>query len=412
MTLMRVAYVAASLDPVWGGPVAAVQALARELQKLGVDITVYAPRGVRVGSAAIQLDEARTFPTGCLASLWTGYSPSLAHTLNIEMQRFDIVHIHELWHHPHVAAYKAAIRWGRPFIVSPHGELGPWHMKHKAIKKSAYMRLVQRRILGRAAALHALTEQEKADIHRYVPDAMVRVIPNGVDASRYVNLPPRSALETRFPTLKGKSIILFLGRLHRSKGVHTLASAFATATRHRTDLALVLAGSDEEGLKPRLERFFRKMGLGERVVFTGLLAGDNKFEAFGAADLFVLPSYAEGFSTTVLEAMASGIPVVISEACRFPKVAVHEAGIVVPTGDADALARAIVQVLVDDQARREMGARGRRLVWRCYTWASVAAAMFDLYTFVSEQIPEQQVHHRGHQPFPKATWKDTKTAVE
>ena len=116
----------------------------------------------------------------------------------------------------------------------------------------------------------------------------------------------------------------------------------------------------------------------DRTVFTGMLTGRDKLAALKCADLFVLSSYSEGFSIAVLEALAGGLPVVISRQCNFPEVSEHAAGFVVEPEE-PAVTQAISTLLSDAGLRVAMGRNGRRLVREKYTWAGVAAAMADRY---------------------------------
>lgn len=375
---MRIAYVVASADTRWGGPVAAVKALSRELKALGAEVVVYAPRGTRVGEPMETDPGIITFPVRLMGRLWTGYAPGLAKALWKDIRGFDVVHAHELWHYPSLAAFRVTRAVRKPFVISPHGELGPWHVRQKRLKKSLYMWIAQRRALNGANVVQALTPQEEQDIRRYVPNARVTVIPNGVDLASYRDLPPRSLLEREYPELHGRTTILFLGRLHQSKGVESLARTFVSVASEFPDVALILAGPDERNLKPRLEGLFRRARVADRVVFPGVITGDRKRMVLGAADLFILPSYGEGFSTAVLEALAAGVPVVLTEACRFPEVARHGAGLVVPTGDEGALQSALSSLLRHRAYLSEMGRRGKRLASE-YSWPTIARRMLDMY---------------------------------
>lgn len=384
---MKVLHVVASLTMEWGGPVAVIQGLTRALNEQGVDSTIFATAGRRVGTDPIPLDWCSTkmFPTTWPAMLWTGYAPSIRSGLRGAMDTHDVVHIHELWHYGGYAAYREARRAGRPYIVTVHGGLDPWALRHRGLKKRLYMALVQRRILQGAMAIHAVTEQEAFQIKAQGIDARISVIPNGINADEFAILPDKKAFLRQWPQLEGKLLILFLGRIHPKKGLDLLARAYAQIVSHRDDVALVIVGPDEGNYRASVESLLLAAGVSSKVFFTGMLGGHEKLCAYAAADIFVLPSYSEGFSMAVLEAMASGLPVVITPHCHFPEVADAGAGLIVEPEHGQ-LRDALARLLDEPGLRRQMGERGRRLVKERYTWDAVAAQMKRLYQEVAAGV--------------------------
>ena len=137
-----------------------------------------------------------------------------------------------------------------------------------------------------------------------------------------------------------------------------------------------------------MKSLLRTTGVLDRAVFTGMLTGEDKLAALSCADIFVLPSYSEGFSIAILEAMAARLPVVITEGCNFPEVAEHGAGFVVEASETP-VAEAISALLSDDALRVHMGQRGRKLVTERYTWQETASTIADLYrSLVAKRQPE------------------------
>jgi glycosyltransferase involved in cell wall biosynthesis len=383
---MKVLHVAASLSPEWGGPVAVIANLTHALEATGVKCTVFATTGRRVGTDPASLDgvETHLFPTGPLARLWVGHAPGLARALSWAVPDYDLVHIHELWHYPHYAAYRAAQEAGKPYVVTVHGELDPWALGHKRLKKQVYMTAVQRRILQGAAALHAITAAEEQQIQSlgFVPP--VAIIPNGIYPETADCLPTPDEFLTHYPELVGKRIILFLGRIHPKKGLDILAKAFGQLVQSRQDISLVIAGPDEGGYCRQVEDMLKEARALDRTVFTGMLTGTEKLAAFSAASVFVLPSYSEGFSVAILEAMACGLPVIISHQCRFPEVAEAGSGLVIGS-DAEQLHAALAHLLDHPEEGREMGRRGRQMVIQKYTWDSVANRVRQLYSAILQR---------------------------
>jgi glycosyltransferase involved in cell wall biosynthesis len=163
--------------------------------------------------------------------------------------------------------------------------------------------------------------------------------------------------------------VLFLGRLHPKKGLELLLPAFA---RLPGDALLVIAGPDSDGYRARLEALAAGLGVGHRLLFTGLLLGRDKWAALVDADLFVLPSYQENFGIAVVEALAAGTPVLISDQVNLHReVRGAEVGGVVPL-DPEALATDLARWMGDANLRREAGAQGAALVRERYLWGPIA----------------------------------------
>jgi len=298
---------------------------------------------------------------------------------------FDLVHIHEIWHHPHFAAYCAAKRAGKPYIVSIRGALESWCLNYKALKKRVYATLIQKRTLREASVLHALTVDELRSIRAFGLDNHVVVIPNGLDATEFQDLPGREKLEQLYPQLRGKQVVLFLGRIHSQKGLDLLAEAFGRIVEERREVCLLIAGPDHDGYRAQVERVLSAQGALDKVIFPGMLSGQEKLAALSGVDLFVLPSYSEGFSMAILDALFCGLPVIITGQCHFPEVAQAKAGVVIEP-DVDQLVEALVGLLDRPELRKEMGENGRQLIMEKFTWEKVADQMFRLYEDVLRKM--------------------------
>ena len=236
-------------------------------------------------------------------------------------------------------------------------------------------------MLRGADALHAITSAERDQIARLGYDTPTIVAPNGIDIAPFDNLPALSQFLNKYPALKGKRVVLFLGRLNPKKGLDILAHSFSSISQQFEDVALLVVGPDEYGTRAKMESILTSKGTLDKTVFTGLLTGQDKLGALACADVFVLPSYSDVLGIAVLEAMAARIPVVITEGCEFPEVADHGAGFVVGASE-EPVAEALGALLSDAALRVRMGGCGRQLVTECYTWQSTAAAVACLYKSV------------------------------
>ncbi len=222
------------------------------------------------------------------------------------------------------------------------------------------------------------------------------MVPNGIDWERYRTLPPRGALRTRWG-LHDEPVVLFLGRLHFKKGLDLLIPAFDALRRELPDAQLVIAGPENDDYGAKVRGWVRERGLDQAVHFVGMLTGDDVVQAYVDADVFALPSYTENFGMTVAEAMACGLPVVISDQVNIHAEVAHAGAGVVTRCDAAEVANALHTLLGDVERRRTMGQAGRRLVQQRYTWPLVVEALTREYEAVIER---HRVAHPGTKPSP------------
>lgn len=376
---MRVLHVTAGMTADQGGPPRAVEALCGSLARRGLECTVYAPAPRPVAGEMLKPEgtELRFFPRGRLDRYWPGYSPAMARALKKEIRQYDIVHIHELWHYPHYAAASVAGRVGVPYVASPHGTMAQGAIAQKRLKKLAYSALVQKRLLEGAAAVHAMTIAEAEDAERYLRNARVSVIPFGVDIEALSDLAPPGVFERNHPQIAGKRVVLFMGRLNAVKGLDILIPAFTRLAAAREDLFLVIAGPDD-GYGEETAKRVRESGQADRIILAGILEGEERLAALARANVFVLPSYGEGFSVAILEALAAGCPVVITHGCNFPEVADTGAGMVV-NPEVKEVSEALGRVLDDAELARRMSGAAKDLIREKYDQELIAANFVCMY---------------------------------
>jgi len=377
---MNILHVASSLSSEWGGPSKVVVELTGALAQKGVKVSIYAPseNAKNVNRRDSKGVHIKLFPKGFLSRFWTSYSSPLAKALMKEASSFDLIHIHEIWHHPHFAAYQAARFSKKHFIVTIHGMLEPWCLNYKSLRKKIYSILIQRKILKEASGIHAFTETEVKNISNFVDNKNILLIPNGLNLEEFKNLPNREWIEDIYPEMKGKKVILFLGRIHPIKGLNILVRAFNTIVKTRNDIQLVIAGPDNYNYKNRIVEILKRENALSNTTFTGMLTGNKKLATLSRADIFVLPSYSEGFSISILEAMACGIPVIITKQCNFPEVGEVGGGKVIDTNTVQ-LSNALIELLDNTDLCKEMGSRGKRLVMEKYRWDKVADKLIVAY---------------------------------
>lgn len=391
---MNLLHVAPYYAPAWryGGTVRAVTDLTRAQAAAGHRVFVLTTDALGPGERA---PAAREVIDGVDVTRIRNCCPVLRDRLNLSTPRgiapaagrliregaIDAVHCHELRTVENLLVAPVANRLGVPLVVSPHGTL-PYDTGRGGVKR-LWDRLFAARLLPRFDRVIALTAAEAADARALwsrwgatLPGEQISVVPNGVHLDDFANLPPGGPFRARW-NLGDGPVVLFLGRLHERKGAQFLIPAFARALAAAPDARLVIAGPDE-GMLAALQAQVRDLGLGERVVFTGLLSGDERLAALSAANLFALPAVGEGFSMAVLEAMACGLPVLLTPGCHFPEAEEAGAGVVVERA-VEPLAGALADLLANADRRAAMGRTARALVERRYTWPQVVARLDDAY---------------------------------
>ena len=377
---MKVLHIIPSLSQEWGGPVSVVSGLLPALRRAGVDVSIFASfqKGKKDKIIPLEGVNIKLFKQDFFSKICTAHSSGFMKTLYNEIANFDIVHVHGVWHYPNFATCLVAKKTQKPYVVTIHGVLAPWSLRWKFFKKRIYSILFLKHILGKATAIQAITEVEVDYIKRFVNNKRITVIPNGIDIQKFKKLPSVQEIEKRYPTLVQKRVILFLGRIHHGKGLDILAQALSKIIKSDDNIFLLIVGPDEGGYKVKAESIFKKENILNKVLFTGMLTGKEKLAVLSRADLFVLPSYSEGFSVTVLEAMACKLPVIITNRCNFPEVARVKAGRIVEP-DVGQLSKAIFELINNPELCQKMGENGERLIIEKYTWDKIANQMICLY---------------------------------
>lgn len=317
---MRILRLIHTLNPAVGGPIESVRQSSAALRASGHEVEV-----VTLDSAGANWLTNIPFPVHALGPAGGyGYSSQLIDWIRQHRTDFDAVLVHGVWQYIGVAAWRGLRNSSTPYFVFPHGMLDPWFAQRyplKHLKKMLYWPF-ESRVLRNARAVLFTSEEEKRQAHRssFRGDYTEEVVAYGTAPPNVDLIAARERFLQSIPALRGKRILLFLGRLHSKKGCDLLIEAFASAAQGRADednLQLVLAGPVDSGYLEELQgivskRFPGRNAEASRVAFTGMLEGDLKWGAFAAAEVFVLPSHQENFGIAVAESLACGTPVLIS----------------------------------------------------------------------------------------------------
>ena len=299
-----------------------------------------------------------------------------------EISNFDIIHLHNVRTFQNVIIHHYARKYNVPYVLQAHGSLVTFF--YKGWQKRIFDVIWGRRILKDAAKVVAVTPIEAEQYRNMgISENKIEIIPNGIDLSEFENLPERGEFRAKYGLDKEQKIILYLGRIHKIKGLDLLARAFAELSQSLNNVKLVIAGSDD-GYLPSLKKLVADLEISNEVLFTGHLYGEDKVVAYVDADVFILPSTYEIFGIVVLEACACGTPVIVTDHCGIAGVVDGQTGLVVPY-DKDRLRDALLQMLSDDKMRLQFGEKGKLLVRERFNWSIIAEQIEGVYKRCRDQ---------------------------
>jgi glycosyltransferase involved in cell wall biosynthesis len=311
---VRILNVIRSLDPMQGGPAEGLRQSVLATSTHGhieEVLTLDAP-----GADWVAGFPATVHALGPVATSY-GYSARLVPWLRRHAPSFDAVVVHGLWQYHGFAVWRALRGTEVPYFVYSHGMLDPW-FKHrypfKHLKKWLYWPWADYRVTRDAKAMLFTASEEAALAPKsfWLYRATPAVVGYGIALDPKAQAAGAEEFHRAFPATRGTRTVLFLARLHRKKGCDVLIEAFAHAAAKEPALHLVMAGPDQEGLRASLEARATRLGIAQRVTWTGMLQGSLKWSALRAAEVFVLPSHQENFGVAVVEALAMRLPVLIS----------------------------------------------------------------------------------------------------
>jgi glycosyltransferase involved in cell wall biosynthesis len=300
----------------------------------------------------------------------------------------NVIHCHGLWRsHTRIASQLAVS--GLPLVIAPHGMLDPWAIAHSSWKKEIVWQLWEERSLRSAFCLHALCESEAQSIRAKISDVPIAIIPNGVElpTSRDNSHKKVLGLPWGDDIPSGEKILLFLGRYHLKKGIEPLMSAWQSVLSQAKQEGwwLVFIGfGDDNKFVSQLKTFPV-----ERCRAYGPVFGDLKSLVYEHADAFILPSYSEGLPMAALEAMAYGLPCLLSTACNLPEAFCCGAAIE-SNPDPSSLVEALSNLFgMSEYSRRLTGQAGYELVKNQFSWQHVAEMTDRLYGWLQGDSGEQ-----------------------
>jgi glycosyltransferase involved in cell wall biosynthesis len=372
---MNIVVTIAGLDPESGGPSRTVPALCSALAREGAAVHVVTVRENRVALSANFIEAVKTSVIPIRTSRYDPFSwrKSFYNALERLIRTTEPTVLYDvgLWLPSNHFAAATARKHRIPFVSSPRGMLSEHALGISKVKKKLAWTMYQRRDAQSASAWHATSQSEANDIRAQGLKQPIAIIPNGVD------VPKRKTVASEN---RRQRTMLFLSRLHPIKGLKDLIEAWARLKPN--DWRVIVAGPDESNYRAELEALVGSFELTKQFDFIGPVADNDKWNLYGTAELFVLPSYSESFGQVIGEALASAVPVITTKATPWSDIEAENAGWWINTG-VDPLTGALCDAVSRAPAElRAMGERGRELIQRKYSWSRVAKEMKSLYEWL------------------------------
>lgn len=367
---MKILQVTQFFSPVHGGSAEVPYHLSKELAERGHEVAVYTSdfklsQGYMDSIPEVRVHHFKTW------SSWANFyvTPSMMKEAKRGIRHFDIIHMHNYRSFQNMVVAHYAREYGIPYVLQAHGSATTFFQK--GWLKRTFDVIWGYRILRDASKVIAVTNTE---VEQYkslgISEDRSEIVRSGIDLSEFDDLPERGKFRKKYGLNDSQKIILYLGRIHKTKGLDLLVKAFTGLSKHLNEAKLVIVGPND-GYLPSLKKLVVDLGVNDRVLFTGPLYGVERLRAYVDADVFVLPSFYEIYGITVLEAMACGTSVIVTDRCGIADVIGGQAGLVVPHNK-EQLQHALLHMLSDDKMRLQFSEKGRTLVGERFSWAIIA----------------------------------------
>lgn len=390
---MKVLHVIPSVASVRGGPSEAVLKMVQALNHVGVEAEIATtndngsqlldvPLGKFIDYYHVPVRFSSRFSPPINSIREFAFSLDFTNWLWHNIKGYNLLHVHAIFSYTSTVAMAIARRQKVPYIVRPIGQLCTWSLRQSALKKQIYFKVLEKSNINHSHKIHFTTTAEQKEAGQLNLHCSNFVLPLGVSIAPKI-ADARQNLRRHFNLPAEEPIILFLSRLHLKKGLDYLIPALGKLSDHR--FTFVLAG----GGTPEYERYLKSLitthGLENKSHFTGFVKGEFKDLLIQGGDLFTLTSHSENFGIAVLEALAGGIPALVTPGVALADMITQQQLGYVSELNVNAIASTIEQILSHPEQMREMGDRARQFVLNNYSWDTIAEKMVSVYQNITSK---------------------------
>ena len=382
---MKILVVTGTFPPrKFGGITAVSFNLSKKLVELGHDVTVYTTDLGNYQNSRLNVDKIEK-KSGMKIHYFRNLSNYLAFkhrlflpihmilTLRKDLNKFDIIHLHDFRSLLSILIYHYAKKYGVPYVLQAHGSVP--YLSQKELFKSFFDKLWGYNILNNASKVIALTETESEEYKiRGVPENKIEIVPNGINLSEYQDLPELGEFRKEYGIKNDNKLILYLGRLYKSKGIDLLIKSFSKLL---DDSDINVKAGPDDGALSSLKQLSDNLSLNNKIIFTGPIYKKEKLAAYVDADVFVTPSFS-GFPMTFLESCACGTPIVTTNNGDELNWVNNKIGFVVDY-DLNLLKCAILDVITNKNLRFKFENNGKKFITKEFNWDKISKKVENIY---------------------------------
>ncbi|MGI0482231.1 glycosyltransferase [Geminocystis sp. CENA526] len=383
---MKILHVIPSVATVRGGPSKAILEMVRALIEQNIDVKIVTTNDNGANLLDVPLNQKINYQ-GIPIIFFSRFSPPINSIREFAFSRdlttwlikhikdYDLIHVHAIFSYASTIAMSIARQQKIPYIVRPLGQLCTWSLTQKAQKKQVYFQLIEKANLEGSKLVHFTAKQEEKEAEKLNLKYQSFVLPLGLNLPQIINN-PREKLHNYYQIPNEIPIILFLSRIHEKKGLDLLVTALSQVNQN---FCFVIAGSGNEYYEQKIKELIQQNKMLEKVIWTGFVEGELKDILLQGSDLFALTSYSENFGIAVLEALAVGLPVIVTEGVALSSiVAENDLGFVTNL-DINSIASTIENILKNPQELKEKSDRSKEFIFNNYTWDKIACNLISIY---------------------------------
>lgn len=314
----------------------------------------------------------------------TAYSPKLKGYLVKRIMENDnqIIHYHNLWNYIPIVANEVAQKLSVPIVVSPRGNLYDWNLNKGFLKKKIYLDLFQREFFNNANCIHVTSKQELFAVKKLGYKSPIGLINNGINLSEFSNMKTKKEHLLNLNLSDDFKYILYMGRIEKKKGLNYLFEAYVDFVKNNENWKIIVAGPEyDKAYTNRCKEYIKNAGYEDSIIWLGMVSGQKRIDAYGAADLFVLPTHSENFGIVIAEALAAGLPVITTNGTPWMEIEDQHAGYIISLSTKNLLSAIKRFNNLNDYEKDEMSIAAKNIAKK-YSWDKPAEEMELLYQWI------------------------------